>query len=239
MARVAVVTGGARGIGASIAKGLKAAGFNVAVVDVVDEALAAFKAETGIPGYKVDVSSYASVDEGFKQIEKDLGPIDILVNNAGITRDGFLHKMTPDQWNAVINVNLTSVFNTCRQVVPGMRDRGYGRIINISSMNGQKGQFAQTNYSAAKAGILGFTKALAAEGAPKGITVNAVAPGFIETEMTAKMPADVLKAEIAKIPAHRMGKPEEIAAAVVYLASDGAAYVNGATISVNGAAYLV
>ena len=239
MGRVAVVTGGTRGIGASIAKSLKAAGHTVAVVDVVDDQIAAFKNETGIDGYNVDVSDYASVEAGFAKIEEAHGPIEILVNNAGITRDGFMHKMTPDQFEIVIKVNLLSVFNTCRVVMPGMRDRSFGRIINISSMNGQRGQFGQSNYASAKAGMIGFTKSIAQECGNRGITVNVVSPGFILTDMTAKMPQEILDAEVKKIPAARIGQPEDISSMVTYLASDEASFVTGATMSVNGGQYMV
>ncbi|MBF0129987.1 MAG: 3-oxoacyl-ACP reductase, partial [Alphaproteobacteria bacterium] len=208
--------------------------------DVVDEQIAKFKAETGIDGFKIDVSDYASVEAGVKEIESKLGPIDILVNNAGITRDGFLHKMDPvKQWQAVINVNLGSVFNTCRAVINGMRERGFGRIVNISSMNGQRGQFGQSNYSAAKAGMIGFTKSIAQESANKGVTANIVSPGFILTEMTGAMPPDVLKAEVAKIPVQRIGDPNDIADMVVFLASDKAGFITGATMSVNGGQYMI
>ncbi len=239
MARLAVVTGGTRGIGAEIAKALKEAGCKVAVIDVVEDQITAFKNETGIPGYKIDVSNYADVEAGFKKIEAENGPIEILVNNAGITRDGFLHKMTPEQWGAVINVNLTSVFNTCRVAIPGMRDRSFGRIINISSMNGQRGQFGQCNYSAAKAGMIGFSKALAQEGGGKGITVNVVTPGFIMTEMTAKMPKEILDSEVKKIPMARIGVTKDIADMVVYLARDDSSFITGATMSVNGGQYMI
>lgn len=239
MGRVAVVTGGTRGIGASIAKSLKAAGHTVAVVDVVDDQITSFKNETGIDGYKVDVSDYASVEAGFAKIEEDHGPIEILVNNAGITRDGFLHKMAPEQFDLVIKVNMISVFNTTRVVMPGMRERGFGRIINISSMNGQRGQFGQSNYAAAKAGMIGFTKSVAQECGNKGITANVVAPGFILTDMTAKMPQEILDAEVKKIPAGRIGQPEDIASMVAYLAMDEAGFINGATMSVNGGQYMV
>ncbi|MFN3077138.1 MAG: acetoacetyl-CoA reductase [Alphaproteobacteria bacterium] len=240
MARVALVTGGTRGLGAAIAKALKAAGHTTVVCDVVDEQIAKFTAETGIKGFKIDVGDFASVEAGVKEIESSVGPIDIVVNNAGITRDGFLHKMDPvKQWQAVINVNLGSAFNTARCVINGMRERGFGRIINISSMNGQRGQFGQTNYSAAKAGMIGLTKALAQEAAGKGITVNVVSPGFILTEMTGAMPPDVLKAEVAKIPVGRIGQPDDIANMVVYLASDQAGFITGATMSVNGGQYMI
>ena len=230
MGRVAVVTGGTRGIGASIAKSLKAAGHTVAVVDVVDDQITSFKN---------DVSDYASVEAGFAKIEEDHGPIEILVNNAGITRDGFLHKMAPEQFDLVIKVNMISVFNTTRVVMPGMRERGFGRIINISSMNGQRGQFGQSNYAAAKAGMIGFTKSVAQECGNKGITANVVAPGFILTDMTAKMPQEILDAEVKKIPTGRIGQPEDIASMVAYLAMDQAGFINGATMSVNGGQYMV
>ena len=240
MARVALVTGGTRGIGADIAKALKEAGHTVVVCDVVDEQIAKFKDETGIPGYNIDVSDYASVEAGVQKIEGEVGPIDILVNNAGITRDGFMHKMDPvKQWGAVINVNLNSVFNTCRAIAPGMRDRSWGRIVSISSMNGQRGQFGQSNYAAAKAGMIGFTKSIAQELANKGVTANVVAPGFILTDMTAAMPKEILEAEVKKIPVGRIGHTDDIAQAVVYLASDQASFVNGATLSVNGGQYMI
>ncbi len=239
MARVALVTGGTRGLGAAIARSLQAAGHTVVVCDVVEEQITKFKEETGLAGFNIDVSTFSSVEAGVKTIESQVGPIAILVNNAGITRDGFLHKMDPvQQWQAVINVNLGSVFNTCRCLVPGMRERGWGRIINISSMNGQRGQFGQTNYSAAKAGMLGLTRALAQEVANKGVTVNAVCPGFILTEMTGTMPADLLEAEVKKIPIGRIGHPEDIGSMVAFLASDEASFITGATMSVNGGQYM-
>ncbi|KAF0110215.1 MAG: acetoacetyl-CoA reductase [Rhodospirillaceae bacterium] len=239
MARVALVTGGTRGLGAAIARDLKAVGNTVVVCDVVEEQIAKFKADTGIAGFKIDVGDFASVEAGVKEIESTVGPIDVVVNNAGITRDGFLHKMDPvKQWQAVINVNLGSVFNTCRCIVPGMRERGWGRIINISSMNGQRGQFGQVNYSSAKAGMLGFTRALAQEVAGKGVTVNAVCPGFILTEMTGAMPKEVLEAEVKKIPLGRIGLPDDIGYMVAFLASDQASFITGATMSVNGGQYM-
>src|SRR5689334_2668334 len=241
MARVAVVTGGTRGIGAAISKALKAAGCTVAAnYGGNDEAANKFKAETGIGAYKWDVSSYESCAEGLKKVEADLGPVEILVNNAGITRDTTFHRMTPEQWTAVINTNLNSLFNMCRPVIEGMRSRKFGRIINISSINGQKGQFGQTNYSAAKAGELGFTKALAQESAALGVTVNAICPGYIATEMVKAVPKEVLEKNILPlIPLGRLGEPEEIARCVVFLASDEAGLITGSTLSANGGQVMV
>jgi len=241
MARVAVVTGGTRGIGEAISKGLKAAGYKVAAnYGGNDEAAQKFKAETGIPVFKWDVSSYDSCVEGLKKVEAEVGPVEVLVNNAGITRDTTFHRMTPEQWNAVINTNLNSLFNMCRPVIEGMRNRKFGRIINISSINGQKGQFGQTNYSAAKAGELGFTKALAQESAALGVTVNAICPGYIATEMVKAVPKDVLdKKIIPLIPVGRLGEPEEIARCVVFLASDEAGLITGSTLSANGGQVMV
>jgi acetoacetyl-CoA reductase len=241
MARVAVVTGGTRGIGEAISKALKAAGYNVAAnYGGNDEAAQKFKAETGIPVYKWDVSSYESCVEGLKKVEAELGPVEILVNNAGITRDTTFHRMTPEQWTAVINTNLNSLFNMCRPVIEGMRNRKFGRIVNISSINGQKGQFGQTNYSAAKAGELGFTKALAQESARAGVTVNAICPGYIATEMVKAVPKDVLDKQILPlIPLGRLGEPEEIARCVVFLASDDAGLITGSTLTANGGQVMV
>jgi acetoacetyl-CoA reductase len=241
MARVAVVTGGTRGIGEAISKALKAAGYKVAAnYGGNDEAANKFKAETGIPVFKWDVSSYDSCAAGLKQVEADLGPVEVLVNNAGITRDSTLHRMTPEQWTAVINTNLNSLFNMCRPVIEGMRARKFGRIINISSINGQKGQFGQCNYSAAKAGELGFTKALAQESARAGITVNAICPGYIATEMVKAVPKDVLEKNILPlIPLGRLGEPEEVARCVVFLASDDAGLITGSTLSANGGQVMV
>lgn len=237
---VAVVTGGTRGIGLEITKALRAEGHAVAAVyNGNQEAAQKCESETGAKAFKMNVADFASVEAGIAEIEKALGPIDILVNNAGITKDATLHKMPVESWTAVIETNLNSCFNMCRVVVPGMRERGFGRIVNISSINGQKGQFGQTNYSAAKAGMLGFTKALALEGAAKGITVNAICPGYIETEMTGAMRQDVLDSIIRQIPAARMGKPDEIAAIVAFLTSEKAGFVNGATISANGGQYMI
>ncbi|RYG96579.1 MAG: acetoacetyl-CoA reductase, partial [Alphaproteobacteria bacterium] len=220
MGRVALVTGGTRGIGAAIAIALKAAGYKVAVNYAGnEEAAAAFTQEHGIPSYKWDVSSYEACQQGIAKVEGDLGPVEVLVNNAGITRDGMFHKMTPADWNAVVNTNLTGLFNMTHPVWGGMRDRSFGRIINISSINGQKGQMGQVNYSAAKAGDIGFTKALAQEGAAKGITVNAICPGYIGTDMVRAVPEKVLNERIIPlIPVGRLGEPEEIARAVVFLA---------------------
>src|SRR5882724_3291742 len=235
MARVALVTGGTRGIGEAISKALKAAAYKVAANYAGNDAAAEkFKAETGIPVYKWDVSSFDACAAGIKQVEADLGPVEILVNNAGITRDGMFHKMTVEQWCEVINTNLNSLFNMCRPLIEGMRERGFGRIINISSINGQKGQMGQVNYCAAKAGDIGFVKALAQEGAAKGITVNAVCPGYIGTEMVRAVAKDVLeKRIIPQIPVGRLGEPEEVARCVVFLASKEAGFITGATLSAN------
>ena len=240
MGRVAVVTGGSRGIGAAISKALKAAGYKVAATyGGNDEAASAFKTETGIPVYKWDVSNTEACATGLKQVEADLGPIEILINNAGITRDSAFHRMTAEQWHAVINTNLNSLFNMTRPVIEGMRARKFGRIINISSINGQKGQFGQTNYSAAKAGDLGFTKALAQESAKLGITVNAICPGYIATEMVMAVPQDVReKSIIPQIAVGRLGEAEEIARCVVFLAADEAGFITGSTLSANGGQYM-
>jgi len=241
MTRVALVTGGTRGIGAAISKALKAAGYSVAAnYGGNDEAAQKFKAETGIPVFKWDVSSYEACAEGVKKVEAELGPVEVLVNNAGITRDTMFHRMKPEQWTAVINTNLGSLFNMCRPLIEGMRERKFGRIVNISSINGQKGQAGQTNYSAAKAGELGFTKALAQEGARSGITVNAICPGYINTEMVQAVPKDVLeKSILPQIPIGRLGEPEEIARCVVFLASDEAGLITGATLSANGGQHFI
>jgi len=241
MARVALVTGGTRGIGAAISVALKQAGYLVAANYAGnDEAAEKFKAETGIPVFKWSVADFDACGEGIKRVEAELGPIDILVNNAGITRDGMFHKMTREQWDAVIGTNLNSLFNMSRQVWEGMRDRKFGRIINISSINGQKGQMGQVNYSAAKAGDIGFTKALAQEGAFKGITVNAICPGYIATEMVRAIDPAVLEKNILPhIPVGRLGEPEEIARIVTFLASDDAGFITGSTISANGGQYMI
>jgi acetoacetyl-CoA reductase len=240
MTRTALVTGGTRGIGAAISKALKGAGYNVAASYAGnDEAAARFKAETGIAVYKWDVASFEACADGVKKVEAEVGPVDVLVNNAGITRDVPFHKMTLDQWNAVINTNLGSLFNMSRQVIEGMRARKFGRIVNISSINGQKGQFGQVNYSASKAGDIGFTKALALETARGGITVNAICPGYINTEMVQAVPKDVLEQKILPlIPSNRLGEPEEIARAVVFLASEDSGFITGSTLTVNGGQYL-
>lgn len=241
MARVALVTGGSRGIGAAICTALQDAGYTVAANYAGnDDAAAAFTAETGIKTYKWSVADYDACAEGIAAVEADLGPIDVLVNNAGITRDSMFHKITPDQWRDVIDTNLSGVFNMTHPVWPGMRARGFGRVINISSINGQKGQMGQTNYSAAKAGDLGFTKALAQEGAFKGITVNAICPGYIGTEMVRAIPEKVLNEKIIpQIPVGRLGEPSEIARCVVFLASDEAGFVTGSTLSANGGQFFV
>src|SRR5438552_13945265 len=241
MSKVAIVTGGSRGIGAAIAVALKGAGYSVAANYAGnDEAAQKFKAETGIPVYKWDVSSYEACAEGLSRIEAELGPVDVLVNNAGITRDTMFHRMKPEQWTAVINTNLSSLFNMCRPVIEGMRERKFGRIINISSINGQKGQMGQANYSAAKAGELGFTKALAQESARTGITVNAICPGYIATEMVKAVPKDVLEKNILpQIPIGRLGEPEEIARCVVFLAADDAGLITGSTLSANGGQIMI
>ena len=236
MARVALVTGGTRGIGAAIAKTLKAAGYTVAVnYGGNDEAAQKFTAETGIKAYKWDVGDYDACAAGIAKVQAEVGPIDVLVNNAGITRDGMFHKMTKDQWSAVIRTNLDSLFNMTRPVWEGMRERSFGRIIVISSVNGQKGQMGQVNYSAAKAGDIGFVKALAQEGAAKGITVNAICPGYIGTEMVQAIDENVLKTRILpQIPVGRLGTPEEIGRCVAFLASDDAGFITGSTLSANG-----
>jgi acetoacetyl-CoA reductase len=236
MSRVAVVTGGTRGIGAAISRALAASGYKVAAIYHGNDAAAAkFKSETGVQVYKWDVGSFNACLAGLTQVAQDLGPVDVLVNNAGITRDGMFHKMTPQQWGDVINTNLNSLFNMCRPVIEGMRERGFGRIVNISSINGQKGQMGQVNYSAAKAGDIGFTKALAQENANRGVTVNAICPGYIATEMVMAVPKEVLeKSILPQIPVRRLGQPEEIARCVVFLVADEAGFITGSTLSANG-----
>ncbi|MGH6973532.1 MAG: acetoacetyl-CoA reductase [Stellaceae bacterium] len=239
MPRVAVVTGGTRGIGRAISEALKGAGCTVAAnYSTSHDAAKAFTAETGIRAFAFDVSDFKACEAGVKQVESALGPIDILVNNAGITRDAVLHRMTPEQWGAVIACNLTSCFNMCRLVIDGMRARGFGRIVNIGSINGQAGQYGQVNYAAAKSGIHGFTKALAQESAGKGITVNAIAPGYIDTEMVRAVPEDVLKKIVARIPIGRLGHADEIARGVLFLVSDTATFVTGSTLSINGGQHM-
>jgi acetoacetyl-CoA reductase len=240
MSRVALVTGGTRGIGAAISKALKSAGYKVAANYAGnDDAAAKFKAETGISVYKWDVSDYEACAAGVGRVTADIGPVEVLVNNAGITRDAFLHKMAPEHWYAVINTNLNSSFNMCRPVIDGMRERNFGRIISISSINGQKGQMGQVNYSAAKAGEIGFIKALALENANKGITVNAICPGYIATDMVkAVAPEVIAKRILPQIPAGRLGEPEEVARCVLFLAADEASFITGSTLTANGGQYM-
>ena len=240
MGRVALVTGGTRGIGEAISLALKDAGYTV-VANYAgnDEAAKAFTAKTGIPAYKWDVSDFESCKAGLAKVEAEVGPIEVLVNNAGITRDGQFHKMSVEQWQAVINTNLNSAFNMTRPLIEGMRDRKFGRIVCISSINGQKGQFGQTNYSAAKAGEIGFVKSLAQEGAAKGITVNAICPGYIATDMVKAVPQEVIEKRILPlIPVGRLGEPEEIARCVLFLASDEAGFITGSTLTANGGQYM-
>lgn len=238
--KVAVVTGGTRGIGLEITRGLAAEGYGVAAVyHGNDDAAKACEQQTGARAFKFDVSDFDACQKGLSDIEAAIGAVSVLVNNAGITRDGVLHKMTVDQWYAVLETNLGSCFNMSRAVITGMRERNFGRIINISSINGQKGQFGQTNYSAAKAGMIGFTKALALESAAKGITVNAICPGYIATDMTLAMKQEVLDSIIRQIPAARMGTPREIADIVIFLASERSGFINGATLTANGGQYMV
>jgi acetoacetyl-CoA reductase len=241
MSRTALITGGSRGIGAAISRALQAEGCKVAASYAGnDEAAAAFSKETGIPTFKWDVASPQACADGIKAVEAAVGPIDILVNNAGITKDAMFHKMTLEQWQAVINTNLNSLFNMTHPLWNGMRDRGFGRIVCISSINGQKGQMGQANYSAAKAGEIGFVKALAQEGAAKGITVNAICPGYIGTDMVKAVPEKVMNERILPfIPVGRVGEPEEIARAVAFLVSDKAGFITGATLSINGGQYMV
>ncbi|MDP1617220.1 acetoacetyl-CoA reductase [Phenylobacterium sp.] len=239
MAKVAFVTGGTRGIGRAICQRLKADGFEVAAGYSGNEAAAeACARELGVMVVKGNVGVFADCKVAVDQVAAKLGPVDVLVNNAGITRDGFFHKMDSEQWSEVIRVNMDSLFNMTRQVIEGMRERGWGRIINISSINGQKGQIGQTNYSAAKAGMIGFTKALALENARKGVTVNCIAPGYIDTEMVTAVPEEVLKGIIGQIPVGRLGRGDEIADMVAFLAGEHAGYVTGSTLSLNGGQYM-
>jgi len=239
MARVAIVTGGTRGIGRSISEALHKAGYKVAANYAGnDEAAKQFTAETGIRAFRFDVSNYGACVDGVEGIERELGPVEVLVNNAGITRDAVLHRMTPDQWAEVIATNLTSCFNMCRVVIEGMRERNFGRIVNIGSINGQAGQYGQVNYAAAKSGIHGFTKALAQEGAAKGITVNAIAPGYIDTDMVRAVPPNVLEKIVARVPVGRLGQAAEIARGVLFLVSDEGSFITGSTLSINGGQHM-
>ena len=235
MSHTAIVTGGTRGIGAAISVALSEDGHKVAATYAGnDEAAEAFKTETGISVYRFDVADFDQCSQSVAKIETDLGPINILVNNAGITRDGTLHRMNFEQWNAVLQTNLSSCYNMCRNVIDGMRERGFGRIVNIGSINGQAGQYGQVNYAAAKSGIHGFTKALALEGAAKGITVNAIAPGYVDTDMVRAVPEKVLEKIIATIPVGRLGYASDIARAVQFLVADDATFITGSTLSING-----
>lgn len=240
MKRLAIVTGGTRGIGAAISIALSEAGYKVAANYASNEdAAKAFQKDTGIKVFKWDVANYEACAKGVRKIEEEFGlPVSVLVNNAGITRDGMMHKLTPQDWHSVLETNLTSCFNMSHVVIKSMREHNFGRIVNISSINGQAGQLGQTNYSAAKAGILGFTKALALENAIKGITVNAIAPGYIKTEMVEAIPTDVLEAITQKIPVKRLGKPHEISRCVLFLIAEDAGFITGETIAVNGGQYM-
>jgi len=239
MARVAVVTGGTRGIGRAICEALKAQGLTVAANYAGNEDKAnAFARETGIAAYRWDVGDHEATVAGCARVAEELGPIDVLVNNAGITRDGTLLKMSFDDWDAVMRVNLGGCFNMAKACFPGMRERGWGRIINIGSINGQAGQYGQVNYAAAKSGIHGFTKALAQEGARFGVTVNAIAPGYIDTDMVAAVPENVLEKIVARIPVGRLGRAQEIARGVAFLASEDAGFVTGSTLSINGGQHM-
>ena len=240
MGRVALVTGGTRGIGEAISIALKDAGYTVAAVYAGNDVAAKeFSDKTGIKTYKFNVSDFGQCQSGIAQIESDLGPVEVLINNAGITRDATLHKMTPEQWAEVIQTDLTSCFNMCRIVIEGMRARSFGRIINISSMNGELGGFGQANYSAAKAGMIGFSKAVAREDASKGVTVNVITPGFIATEMVLSIPEKVMTNIVNGIPVKRLGEPAEIGRGVVFLASDDAGYITGSTLDINGGMYMI
>ncbi|MBS0561157.1 MAG: acetoacetyl-CoA reductase [Proteobacteria bacterium] len=239
MSRIALVTGGIEGIGAATSEALAAAGFRpVATYAHNDAAAEAFGARTGIPVRKWDVGSLEACQAGVAAVEADFGPIDVLVNNAGVTADATLHKMTAEQWHRVLSTNLTGCFNMCRSVIEGMRARNFGRIVNVSSINGQSGQFGQTNYAASKAGIIGFSKSLALESASRGITVNVVAPGYVDTAMVAHVPAPILAKIVEGIPVGRLGRPAEIAHAIVFLAGEMAGYITGSTLTINGGRYL-
>ncbi len=239
MARVAIVTGGTRGIGEAICRALKDRGFHVAANYGGNEVRAlAFSEDSGIPSYRWDVGDHQACIDGCARVAEELGPIDVLVNNAGITRDGVLHKMSFDDWNEVMRINLGGCFNMAKACFPGMRERGWGRIVNIGSINGQSGQYGQVNYAAAKSGIHGFTKALAQEGAKFGVTVNAIAPGYVDTDMVAAVPPPVLEKIVAKIPVGRLAQASEIARGVAFLASDNASFITGSTLSINGGQHM-
>jgi acetoacetyl-CoA reductase len=239
MGRVALVTGGTRGIGEAVCKALKKAGYNVAASYAGnDDAAKAFNKETKIPVFKWDVGDYAACEQGVVNVENEVGPIEVLVNNAGISRDAMLQKMTHEQWQQVMRTNLDSLFNMTRQVINGMRERGFGRIVNISSINGQKGQLGLTNYCAAKSGVIGFTRALALEGARKGITVNAIAPGYVATDLLSGVSEEVMKAIVGQIPVGRLGEADEVARCVVFLAADEAAWITGSTLTINGGQHM-
>jgi acetoacetyl-CoA reductase len=239
MARVALVTGGTRGIGAAISRALSEAGYRVAANYYGnDEAAKAFKQKTKIPVYKWDVTDYLASEQGVINVENEVGPVEVLVNNAGISRDAMLQKMTHEQWSEVIRTNLNSLVNMTRPVINGMRERGFGRVINVSSINGQKGQLGLTNYCSAKAGVIGFTRALALESARKGITVNAIAPGYVKTDLLAGVSEDVMKSIVGQIPVGRLGEPEEVARCVVFLAADEAGWITGSTLTLNGGQFM-
>ena len=239
MGKVALVTGGTRGIGAAVSKGLQAAGYTVAASFAGNvEKAQAFQAETGIPVFQWDVGDAAACAAGVRAVELAVGPVDVLINNAGVTRDGWFHKMDQDQWSSVMHTNLDSMFTMTRPVIEGMRERGFGRIVNVSSINAQKGQLGQVNYATAKAGIIGFTKALALENARKGITVNCICPGYIDTDMVMAVPPKVMEAILGQIPVGRLGKSEEIAELVTYLASEASGFMTGAVLTINGGQYM-
>jgi acetoacetyl-CoA reductase len=239
MARVALVTGGTRGIGAAISKALKKAGYEVAAnYHGNDEAAKAFKKDTKIPVYKWDVTDYVACEQGVINVENEVGPVEVLVNNAGISRDAMLHRMSHEQWSEVIRTNLDSLFNMTRPVINGMRERNFGRVINISSINGQKGQLGLANYCSAKAGVIGFTRAVALENARKGVTVNAIAPGYVNTELLAGVSEEVMKAILAQIPVGRLGEPEEVARCAVFLAADESGWITGSTLTINGGQFM-